>query len=175
MAPRVTAVASRQSRSVDQYRPTRELAGMPIDRSTPALSSLFQELILEHYRRPRNKGELDAPDAQVHMNNPTCGDEVLLQLRLKDGVIEDARFMGEGCSISQASISMMTQLVKGRTAADALALATRFTAMMHGDAEAARDRQLGDLRSLAGVAKYPVRVKCALLGWNALEEALPPD
>jgi nitrogen fixation protein NifU and related proteins len=147
---------------------------MAIDRSTPQLSSLFQELILEHYKHPRNKGALDAPDVSVHMNNPTCGDEVQLQLRLRDGVIEDAKFVGEGCSISQASISMMTQLVKGRRAEEALALAARFTAMMHGDVEAARDRQMGDLRALAGVARFPVRVKCALLGWNALEEALPP-
>jgi nitrogen fixation protein NifU and related proteins len=146
---------------------------MTIDRSTPPLSSLFQQLILEHYKRPRNKGELAGADVSVHMKNPTCGDEVHLQLRLKDGVIEDARFVGEGCSISQASISMMTQLVKGRTATEALELAQRFTAMMHGDAEAARDRSMGDLRSLAGVSKFPVRVKCALLGWNALEEGLP--
>ena len=148
---------------------------MAIDRSTPPLNSLFQELILEHYKRPRNKGVLPDADVSVHMNNPTCGDEVHLQLRLKDGVIEEARFVGEGCSISQASISMMTQLVKGRTAAEALALADRFTAMMRGDAEAARDRSMGDLRSLAGVAKFPVRVKCALLGWNALEESLPSE
>jgi nitrogen fixation protein NifU and related proteins len=147
--------------------------GMTIDRSTPPLNSLFQELILEHYKRPRNKGELPDPDADVHMNNPTCGDEVHLQLRLRDGIIEDAKFVGDGCSISQASISMMTQLVKGKTTADALRLADRFTGMMHGDAEAARDREMGDLRALAGVAKFPVRVKCALLGWNALEEALP--
>jgi nitrogen fixation protein NifU and related proteins len=147
--------------------------GMTIDRSTPPLNSLFQELILEHYKRPRNKGTLPDPDADVHMNNPTCGDEVHLQLRLRDGIIEDAKFVGDGCSISQASISMMTQLVKGKSTADALQLAARFTEMMHGDADAARDKQMGDLRSLAGVAKFPVRVKCALLGWNALEEALP--
>jgi nitrogen fixation protein NifU and related proteins len=146
---------------------------MTIDRSTPALGSLFQELILEHYKRPRNKGELADPDVTVHMKNPSCGDEVHLQLRVRDGVIEEAKFLGEGCSISQASISMMTQLVKGRTPHEALELARRFTAMMHGDPEAARDRQMGDLRSLAGVAKFPVRVKCALLGWNALEEGLP--
>lgn len=146
---------------------------MTIDRSTPPLASLFQELILDHYKRPRNKGELENADATVHMRNPSCGDEVRLQLRIRDGIIDDARFVGEGCSISQASISMMTQLVKGRNVAEALALAARFTAMMHGDADAGRDKTLGDLRSLAGVAKFPVRVKCALLGWNALEEALP--
>jgi nitrogen fixation NifU-like protein len=148
---------------------------MTIDRSTPALGSLYQELILDHYKRPRNKGEMERPDASVHMRNPSCGDEVRLQLRITDGIIEDARFVGEGCSISQSSISMMTQLVKGKSVADALALAQRFTLMMHGDADAARDRAMGDLRSLAGVAKFPVRVKCALLGWNALEEALPRE
>jgi nitrogen fixation protein NifU and related proteins len=146
--------------------------GMVIDRSTPPMNALFQELILEHYKKPRNKGRIDAPDADVHMNNPSCGDEVHLQLRLRGGRIEDAKFVGDGCSISQASISMMTQLVKGRSAAEALGLAARFIEMMHGDAEAARDKQMGDLRALAGVAKFPVRVKCALLGWNALQQAL---
>jgi nitrogen fixation protein NifU and related proteins len=145
---------------------------MTIDRSTPPLSSLFQELILEHYKRPRNKGELPDATVSVHMRNPTCGDEIRMQLRVVDGRIEDAKFLGEGCSISQASVSMLTQLVKGRSVEDALGIAARFTQMMHGDAEAARDRQLGDLRSLAGVAKFPVRVKCALLGFNAMEEGL---
>jgi nitrogen fixation NifU-like protein len=145
---------------------------MAIDRSMPRLSSLFQELILDHYRRPRNRGRLADPDADVHMNNPACGDDVHLHLRLKDGVIEDAKFTGEGCSISQASISMMTQLIRGRSTEDALRLAARFTAMMHGDADAAQDRELGEARALAGVAKFPVRIKCALLGWNALEEAV---
>jgi nitrogen fixation NifU-like protein len=146
---------------------------MTIDRSTPPLAALFQELILDHYRKPRNKGALENPDVSVHMRNPSCGDEVQLQMRVKDGIIDDARFVGEGCSISQASISMMTQLVKGKTVQEALDVAERFTQMMHGDADAAKDRSLGDLRALAGVAKYPVRVKCALLGFNALEEGLP--
>ncbi|HEX6559339.1 MAG TPA: SUF system NifU family Fe-S cluster assembly protein [Longimicrobiales bacterium] len=142
------------------------------DRSTPPLSSLFQEVILDHYKRPRNRGELPDADAVVHMNNPTCGDEVVLRLKLDGSVIQDARFEGVGCSISQASISMMTQLIKGKTAAQAVALMRRFTDMMHGDEAAARDKQLGDLRTLAGVSKFAARVKCALLGWNALEEAL---
>jgi nitrogen fixation NifU-like protein len=146
---------------------------MTIDRSTPPLASLFQELILDHYRHPRNKGELPDPDVSVHMRNPTCGDEVRLQLRIRDDIVEDARFLGEGCSISQAAVSMMTQIVKGKSVAEALDLADRFTLMMRGDADAARDRRLGDLRSLAGVSKFPVRVKCALLGFDALEEALP--
>ena len=142
------------------------------DRSIPPLSSLLQEVILDHYKRPRNRGQLPDADAVVHMNNPTCGDEVVLRLRLSGDTIADAKFEGVGCSISQASISMMTQLLKGKTSADAVALMRRFTEMMHGDEAAARDKQLGDLRALAGVSKFAARVKCALLGWNALEEAL---
>lgn len=146
-----------------------------IDRSTPPLQSLFQEVILDHYKRPRNRGDMEAPTAVVHMNNPTCGDEVVLRVKLEGERIVDAKFEGSGCSISQASISMMTQLLKGKSTHEAVAAMRRFTEMMHGDAEAARDKQLGDLRSLAGVSKFAARVKCALLGWNALEEALKTD
>ena len=139
------------------------------------LNSLFQELILDHYRKPRNRGEL-ADARTIHMRNPTCGDEVHLHVRLDDeGRIADAKFTGEGCSISQASISMMTELVKGRDPEEAQALAARFTQMMHGDAEAAKDRAMGDLRALAGVSRFPARVKCALLGFDALQEALKPE
>jgi nitrogen fixation NifU-like protein len=145
---------------------------MEIDRSLPPLTSLFQELILDHYKRPRNKGELPDASSRVHMNNPTCGDDVWLQLRFQDDTIEDVRFIGEGCSISQASISMMTQMLKGRSRDEAHALTARFKDLMHGDADAAKDKTLGDLRVLAGVSRFPVRVKCALLGFNALEEAL---
>lgn len=151
-----------------------------IDRSTPPLESLFQEVILDHYKRPRNRGMLEAADAVVHMNNPTCGDEVVLRIKLQENRITDAKFEGVGCSISQASISMMTNLIKDKSPADAIDIMNRFTAMMHGDAEAARDKKLGDLRALAGVSKFAARVKCALLGWNALAEALkekdqPPE
>ncbi|MEZ4424393.1 MAG: SUF system NifU family Fe-S cluster assembly protein [Gemmatimonadota bacterium] len=138
----------------------------------PQLSSLFQELILEHYRHPRNKGELEGATVEVHMRNPSCGDEVRLQLTIADGRIDDARFSGQGCSISQASISMMTGLLKGRSTAEALDLAARFTGLMHGEDGAARDRALGDLRALSGVRRFPVRVKCALLGFDALQEAI---
>src|SRR6266852_5510994 len=116
----------------------------------PKLSELYQELILDHYRRPRNKGTLAEPTASVSLNNPLCGDEIDLQLKVEGDVIREARFIGRGCSISQASASMM----------------------MQGDATAARDKTLGELRALAGVAKFPVRVKCALLPWNALTEAV---
>lgn len=139
---------------------------------TPPLNSLYRQLILEHYRNPRNKAELPDKTVEIHMRNPVCGDEIRLQLRIEDEVIAEARFMGQGCSISQASVSMMTTLLEGRSLGEADALAQRFTAMMHGDDGAAKDRSMGDLRALAGVSKFPVRIKCALLGFDALQEAL---
>jgi nitrogen fixation protein NifU and related proteins len=139
---------------------------------TPGLNSLYQQLILEHYRSPRNKGQLEGATADVHMHNPVCGDEVRLQLKVEDDRIADARFVGQGCSISQSAISMMTTLLKGKSVSDAHAIVDRFTAMMHGDPEAARDPAMGDLRALQGVSKFPVRIKCALIGFDALQEAL---
>ena len=138
----------------------------------PKLSALYQELILDHYRRPRNKGTLEGATYTVSLNNPLCGDEIDLQLRVDGEVIRDLRFIGRGCSISQASASMMTQLVKDKSVPQALALAERMSAMMHGDEAASRDKSLGDLRALAGVSKFPVRIKCALLPWNALTDAV---
>jgi nitrogen fixation NifU-like protein len=138
----------------------------------PPMSSLYQQLILDHYRHPRNKSELDGATVSVHMRNPVCGDEIRLQLKVEDGVIADARFTGQGCSISQASVSMMTALLQGKTVDEALELAEKFTAMMHGDEAPAKDRAMGDLRALQGVSKFPVRIKCALLGFDALQEAV---
>jgi nitrogen fixation NifU-like protein len=142
---------------------------------TPQLSSLYQQLILEHYRNPRNKAELDEKSVEIHMANPVCGDEIRLQLRIEGDRIEEAKFVGQGCSISQAAVSMMTTLLEGRDLAEADELAKRFTAMMHGDEEAAKDKSLGDLRALQGVSKFPVRIKCALLGFDALQEALKKE
>jgi nitrogen fixation NifU-like protein len=139
---------------------------------SPQLSALYQELILDHYRRPRNKGTLEQATHTVSLNNPLCGDEIDLQLRIDGGVIKEARFIGRGCAISQASASMMTQLLKERTVSQAVALAERMSAMMQGDEAAAKDKALGELRALAGVAKFPVRIKCALLPWNALTDAV---
>ncbi len=151
------------------------MATFPPDPSplpSPQLSALYQELILDHYRRPRNKGTLERPTHSVSLNNPLCGDEIDLQLRVDGDVIKDVRFIGRGCSISQAAASMMTQLLKDKSITDARSLADRMSAMMRGDEAAARDKTLGELRALAGVAKFPVRVKCALLPWNALTDAL---
>lgn len=136
------------------------------------IAALYQELILDHYRRPRNKGALENADASAEMKNPLCGDEITLQVMFDGHGVGDLRFSGRGCSISQASASMMTQLVKGKDVSEVNALRHRFREMMLGDAAAVTDEKLGSLRALSGVARFPARVKCALLPWNALESAL---
>ena len=136
------------------------------------LTSLYQELILEHYRHPRNKGELADHTVEAHVANPVCGDEVKIQIRLDGDRIEEIAFDGQGCSISQASVSMMTGLVKGTERSEAIRLADLFTDMMHGNEDAASDRSLGNLRALQGVSKFPVRIRCALLAFDALRTAL---
>ena len=130
----------------------------------PKLSSMYQQVILDHYRKPRNKGELEDATVEVHMLNPSCGDEVLLQLKIEDDLVADAKFVGQGCSISMASLSMMTVLLKGASTAQAAHLIDRFKEMMHGDDAAAKDKVLGNLRALAGVSQFPVRIKCATPG-----------
>lgn len=142
---------------------------MPLPDSA-ALSALYQEMILDHYRRPRNKGTLENADASVEMKNPLCGDEIGLQVAFDGDQISDVKFSGRGCSISQASASMMTQLLKGKTRTEIESIRTRFRDLMLGTAEATEE--LGPLRALSGVARFPARVKCALLAWNALERAL---
>ncbi len=134
--------------------------------------ALYQDLILDHYRRPRNRGALEGADVEVVMRNPLCSDDIELRLAFDGDRVRAARFTGQGCSISQASASMMTQLLKGKTTAEVEQLAQRFTQMIQGDQAAAQDSSLGDLRALAGVAKLPVRVKCALLAWGALAEGM---
>lgn len=138
------------------------------------LSALYQEMILDHYRKPRNKGTMENADRSVAMRNPMCGDEVDLQVAFGENEIADVKFTGRGCSISQASASMMTQLVKGKSPEEAEELRKKFREMVMGDASLANDKSLGSLRSLVGVSKFPARVKCALLAWNALEEAIKP-
>jgi nitrogen fixation NifU-like protein len=140
--------------------------------SSAEIAALYQEMILDHYRRPRNKGVLENADASVQMKNPLCGDEIGLQVQFEGDGVSDLRFSGRGCSISLASASMMTQLVKGKSAGEIAAIRTRFRELMLGDSTAATDTQLGSLRALSGVARFPARVKCALLAWNALESAL---
>jgi nitrogen fixation NifU-like protein len=162
------------------------------------LEDLYREIILDHYRSPRNRGELPSPPAvRVEGFNPLCGDEVVLYLLLEDGKVEDLRIAGQGCSISQSSASMMSAAVKGRTAEEARDLIRQFKAMMSiheasldGDGDGNGDdgapepaapldpEELGELAALQGVVKFPVRIKCATLSWNTLaqglDEALQP-
>jgi nitrogen fixation NifU-like protein len=136
------------------------------------LTALYQDLILDHYHRPRNKGVLERADTVVTMKNPLCGDEIELQLEFDGTTIRDVKFTGQGCSISQASTSMMTDLVKGKDEVEIEQLRKAFRAMVMGDSKAEADVTLGKMRALSGVSKFPARVKCALLGWNALEEGV---
>ena len=136
-----------------------------------SLEELYKEVILDHYRAPRNKGRIDPHDVALERNNPLCGDEIELFLKFEGDTVEGVAFEGKGCSISQASTSMMTEKVKGLSAKEAGALAESIKRMMAGE-EAGDSDALGDLISLKGVVKYPVRIKCALLGWNTLLEGL---
>ncbi|MEY4401589.1 MAG: hypothetical protein RL072_1454 [Actinomycetota bacterium] len=139
------------------------------------LEDLYREVILDHYRTPRNKGELPPPAVCTEGSNPLCGDEIQIFLDVRDGKVHDVRFTGHGCSISQASASMMTAAVKGKPVDAVRAIARRFKQMMtieENDATAASDVRLGDIEALQGVVKYPVRIKCAVLGWNTLLEGL---
>jgi len=150
----------------------------------PGLEDLYREIILDHYRSPRNRGELEVPPAHRSEGfNPLCGDEIVVDLLEHDGVIDDIRIGGQGCSISQSSASMMSAAVKGKTVAEARQLITAFKAMMSihehrldGDDAAPEpelpDVKLGDLEALRGVVKFPVRIKCATLSWNTLVSAL---
>jgi nitrogen fixation NifU-like protein len=152
------------------------------------LEDLYREIILDHYRSPRNRGELPVPPAhRVEGFNPLCGDEVVLYLEVTDGVVTDLKIEGQGCSISQASTSMMSAAVKGKPVSEARTLIRAFKALMSiheskigGDdgsaAEAAAEDlagvRLGDLEALQGVVKFPVRIKCATLAWNTLTQGL---
>jgi nitrogen fixation protein NifU and related proteins len=137
----------------------------------PAIDDLYQQIILDHYRDRRGEGTLDAPSVAVDQNNPLCGDEIHLELAIRDGRIAELAHTGQGCSISQSSASMMSEALDGLALDDALGVVEHFRRMMHGAEEGDEDR-LGDAIALAGVAKYPVRVKCALLGWMAAKDAI---
>lgn len=143
----------------------------------PGLDDLYREIILDHYRSPRNRGELPPPAAHAVGHNPLCGDEIEVYLDVTaDGMVNDIKVGGQGCSISQSSASMMSQAVKGKPVADVRALVHRFKSMMSieepSDDPAVAEAKLGDLEALQGVVKFPVRIKCAVLAWNTLTEAL---
>ncbi|MCI1575072.1 MULTISPECIES: Fe-S cluster assembly sulfur transfer protein SufU [Heyndrickxia] len=135
------------------------------------LDALYRSVIMDHYKNPRNRGSLEDGSLTVDMNNPTCGDRIHLTLKVEDGLIQDAKFTGEGCSISMASASMMTQAVKGKTVDEALKLSHIFSEMVQGkDYEESED--LGDIEALHGVSKFPARIKCATLAWKAMEKGV---
>lgn len=145
----------------------------------PGLEDLYREIILDHYRNPRNRGEIDSPPAVVvEGHNPLCGDEITLHLLVDGDTVVDVKTAGQGCSISQSSASMMTQAVLGRSVDEARAIIHRFKHMMsledheHENADETSSPPLGDLEALQGVVKFPVRIKCAVLAWNTLSQAL---
>ncbi len=152
----------------------------------PGLEDLYREIILDHYRSPRNRGELASPPAcRVEGFNPLCGDEVVVYLDVEDGRVVDLKIAGQGCSISQSSASMMSSAVVGRTVEEARSLIRAFKAMMSiheqrldADGEdapppaAGPEVELGDLAALQGVVRFPVRIKCATLSWNTLQQGL---
>lgn len=152
----------------------------------PGLEDLYREIILDHYRNPRNRGELEVPPAhKVEGFNPLCGDEIVIYLDLDGDTVRDIRISGQGCSISQSSASMMSAAVKGHSIAEVQGLSKAFKAMMsihesslEGGEDAAPepddvpDVKLGDLEALRGVVKFPVRIKCATLSWNTLAQGI---
>ena len=133
---------------------------------------MYQEIILDHYRNPHHKGLQEPYDVEVHHTNPTCGDEVTLRVRVADGVVQDVSYDGQGCSISQASTSVMTDLVIGKAVDEAMATSDVFLALMQSRGTMEPDEDvLEDGIAFAGVSRYPARVKCALLGWMAWKDA----
>ncbi len=149
----------------------------------PGLEDLYREIILDHYRNPRNRGELEAPPAhRVEGFNPLCGDEIIVFLDVHDGIVDDIRINGQGCSISQSSASMMSAAVKGKSVDEVRDLTRAFKGMMsihesslegdEADLDDPVDVPLGDLEAFRGVVKFPVRIKCATLSWNTLAQGL---
>lgn len=136
------------------------------------LDDLYQEILLDHYRRPRNFGPLPGADREVDGHNPLCGDRLHLALRLDGDRVAEIRFEGSGCAISTASASMMTEAVRGRRVGEILALVERFRALLTGEGPAPETEELGELAALGGVRAFPMRVKCATLAWHALRSAL---
>jgi len=143
-----------------------------MDKEFVALDWLYQEIILDHYKRPRNFGTLEHPDVSADEENPYCGDHIAVQVRMDGDRIADIRFSGRGCAISQAPASMMTEKVKGMDLEEALRFAEDFRRMMRGEKPFPPEGELEDLDALRGVREFPVRIKCATLAWDVLQRAL---
>lgn len=134
------------------------------------LDDLYRQVIMDHYKNPRNKGKFDEDVITVDLNNPTCGDKITLQLKINDGIVEDAKYTGDGCSISMSSASMMTAAIKGKTLEQANDMIERFSKLMIGEDVQFDDYE--DIEALSGVNKFPARIKCATLSWNALRKVI---
>ena len=135
-----------------------------------SLDLLYREVILDHYKNPRNRGELESPTLEYDGHNPLCGDTVTLHINTDGEKITEVKFQGEGCSISQASISMMTDRIKGLSTSEVKNLIENFRAMMKGEEDSGIE--MGELEVLQGVKQFPARIKCALLGWDTLKQSL---
>ncbi|MBO3748671.1 SUF system NifU family Fe-S cluster assembly protein [Streptosporangiaceae bacterium NEAU-GS5] len=135
--------------------------------------SMYQELILEHYKHPQGRGLRDPFDAEVHHVNPTCGDEITMRVKVAGGKVEDVSYEGQGCSISQAAASVLHELATGATVENTMSVVDEFTRLLQGRGQVEPDEEvLGDAVAFAGVAKFPARVKCALLAWMAYKDAV---
>ena len=137
-----------------------------------AFDDLYQEIILDHYRNPRNTADLSHISEENVHENPSCGDSLKLHAIVKDGRIQKTEFQGQGCAISVASASMMTELLTGRTVEEAREIISRFQAIMRGEGEVTDLQEWGELAALEGVVSFPLRIKCATLSWHALEVTL---
>jgi nitrogen fixation protein NifU and related proteins len=141
--------------------------------SSNNLDTLYRQVIMDHYKHPRNRGVIEDESLTINMNNPTCGDRIQLTLKVENDRVVDVKFQGEGCSISMSSASMMTQAIKGKPIEEALKLANNFSDLVQGkDLEVDDELDLGDIEALQGVCKFPARIKCATLAWKAMEKAL---
>lgn len=135
------------------------------------LDTLYRQVIMDHYKNPRNKGALDGDTVTIEMNNPSCGDRIEVHLSLEDDIIKDIKFEGEGCSISLASASMMTQAIKGKKLTEALSMSSLFSDMMLGKEIDTEELDLEDIEALQGVSQFPARISCATLAWKAMEKS----
>lgn len=139
------------------------------------LDSLYRQVIMDHYKNPKNRGKIAGDALTIEMNNPTCGDRIELQLHVEDGKVQDAKFEGEGCSISLSSASMMTQAIKNKPVEEALAMSELFSDMMIGKEIDTAGFDLGDIQALQGVSNFPARIKCATLAWKAMEKGVQSE
>lgn len=135
------------------------------------LDTLYRQVIMDHYKNPRNKGSLEDGNITIDMNNPTCGDRIQIQMKVDDGIVSAVKFDGDGCSISMSSASMMTQAIKGQPIEIALKLSKIFSEIMQNK-EYDDSVDLGDIEALQGVSKFPARIKCATLAWKAMEKGI---